>query len=494
MAAFDPAAIRYGLDFGTSNSALSVWLPKSAADSTPEVVLAPLDSGSRRPEIVPTVLYLGREGYHAIGQSAIAAYHRDNVGREAQLERVYDTDLINTYFGPEQLVSEVDVALPGRFFQALKSFLSDTGFDGTSVFGQPFSLDELIGIFLHTAKDRADRWLADTLAERGLMDEIVAAKGLSVGAVVLGRPVRWVGEDDGSVPPEEANRFAQARLRDAAVRAGFTEIHFQYEPVAAALAYEAQVAQGEEIVLVFDFGGGTLDTTLVRVHGGATQSGDRRGDILATSGRPIGGNTFDEEIMDKRLMKHFGQDIRYSDQHLALPHNIYNQIRSWYTIPLLQEKRVFDFLNEVAFAARNNPAARKQLRALDTLIRKNYGLPLFETIEAAKIALSDEWETEISMYHEAIAFTEPLSRLAFETTITYHLRQIERLIDETLAMAGIHADDVQAVLRTGGSSYIPAVQKILKQKFGFTKIRFQDAFANVASGLAVAAANGTWFD
>ena len=80
----------------------------------------------------------------------------------------------------------------------------------------------------------------------------------------------------------------------------------------------------------------------------------------------------------------------------------------------------------------------------------------------------------------------------FETIIAGYLRQIEKCLDETLEQAAIKPEQIGAVLRTGGSSYIPAVQRLLEKKFGRGKLRFQDAFSNVASGLGVAAAHGTW--
>jgi hypothetical chaperone protein len=248
------------------------------------------------------------------------------------------------------------------------------------------------------------------------------------------------------------------------------------------------MAQGEELVLVFDFGGGTLDTTLVRVSPQKINTGNRRDDILATSGRVIGGNLFDEEIMEHRLFKYFGETARYGEQKLALPNHIFVQLRSWYTIPALQERQIYSFLDTVSRAS----SGRKQIKALECLIRKNYGYALFQEIERAKVALSNEWETRLNFFQEAIAVDEHLSRINFETLIYSHLREIERCMDETLAQAGVKPEAVTAILRTGGSSYIPSVQKMLENKFGRRKLRFQDAFSNVAGGLGIAAARETW--
>ncbi len=223
---------------------------------------------------------------------------------------------------------------------------------------------------------------------------------------MLGRPVYFA---QGGV----GDKIAQERLRNAALLAGFKEVHFQYEPVAAALHYEKDLAVQEEIVLVFDFGGGTLDTTLIKVGLHPLVQGDRHEDILATNGRVIGGNTLDEEIMEKKLFKYFGESTRWSEQQLAMPNYIFSMLRHWYTIPNLQEQRLYTFLDDVSRFSNN----RKQIKALECLIRKNYGYALFQEIERAKVELSEKWETQISFYQELIAIDEFLSRLNFETII-----------------------------------------------------------------------------
>ena len=96
------------------------------------------------------------------------------------------------------------------------------------------------------------------------------------------------------------------RLRSAAKLAGFRDITFLYEPIGAALTYEAEIEK-EELAFVFDFGGGTLDFTVIRLDPSHTHNPDRLDDILAVGGVVVGGNTFDEDIMEKRLMNYFGK-------------------------------------------------------------------------------------------------------------------------------------------------------------------------------------------
>ena len=111
--------------------------------------------------------------------------------------------------------------------------------------------------------------------------------------------------------------------------------------------------------------------------------------------------------MEQKLFKYFGENSRYSEQRLNLPHHIFEMLRSWYTISSLQERAIYEFLDTVA----RHSDGRKQIKALECLIRKNYGYPLFQEIERAKTTLSDEWETRISFFQEAIAIDEFFSRV-----------------------------------------------------------------------------------
>ncbi|MFN8517552.1 MAG: Hsp70 family protein, partial [Chloroflexia bacterium] len=89
---------------------------------------------------------------------------------------------------------------------------------------------------------------------------------------------------------------------------------------------------------------------------------------------------------------------------------------------------------------------------------------------------------------EAIAINEPFTRGQFEGVINARVRQADRCLDEALNAAGIAPGQIDAVLRTGGSSSIPRIQKLLTDKFGAEKLQFQDAFTSVTTGLALSAA------
>jgi hypothetical chaperone protein len=445
---------RYGLDFGTSNSSIAI-------DDRGYIRVLPVDTHSPNPAVTSSVLFLDKQGGSFIGSEAIKLFIEKNTGRQIVRKRVTSGKLVDTPYGKELVQSDADVDMPGRFFQAIKSSLPNTLFEGTDVFGAFYTIEQLTAEVLRHLKSRADEKL-----------------GRQIDNVMMGRPV-FFSEN----PDQDA--LAQGRLEAAARLAGFKDIRFVYEPIGAALAYEDEL-RSEELAFVFDFGGGTLDFSVIRLGPGRAHKEDRKGDILAVGGLVVGGNTFDEEIMEKQLMKYFGANYSGATMtgvEIRLPNWILAHLRSWYTIPFLNEQDTIRFLNELKTAATRG---RKELGALLTLVEKNYGWNLFEEIEKAKIRLSEEFDAEIQFRRENIEIEEFLTRRRFEAIISGHLDAIDEGIDGTLQSAGIAAADVEVVLRTGGSALIPAVQKILENKFGEEKVQRQDVFTSVVRGLALA--------
>lgn len=436
-----------GFDFGTSNSALAV------VDEGGTPRLLTLDAARPDSTLIPTLLYIERDGTKHFGYGAIDAFVRLETGRTIVRQQVTTTREIDTVFGKEMVRIDMDVNLPGRFFQSLKSFLADSSYQGTNVFYHFYTIEELVALFLGELRRRAQEQL-----------------GRSIDRATIGRPVHWAENDP------EADDLARSRMVTALQAAGFEEVSFVAEPIAAGLHF-ARTLDRPQLVLVFDFGGGTLDVTAMRVGGDVRE-------VLSTAGIPLGGNTLDEDIMDGRLLKYFGEELKWGDQRLPMPRHILDTLRRWYTIPQLNDRRVLGFLDSLT----RETQSKRQVRALIALVRGNHGWPLFQEIERAKIGLSTVERESINYFAEAIAIHEPLTRRAFEALIGMRVRQAERCIDDTLAAAGIEAGEIDFMLRTGGSSTIPRFQRLLTEKFGAEKLRFQDAFISVATGLALSAA------
>ena len=445
-----PGEIAVGFDFGTSNSAIAVVEPSEARPR-----LLHLDRGNPESTLVPTLLYIEREGAIHLGQDAINAFVRLEAGRTTIRQQVVQEREIDTVFGREVVRFSIDVGQPGRFFQALKSYLADASYQGTDTFGQFRTLEDLITLFLAEMRRRAEE-----------------ATGRPIGRATIGRPVHWAENNP------DGDALALERMEAALAAAGFGEVTFVPEPIAAGLHFASTLPEAANVI-VFDFGGGTLDVTVMRVGGGARE-------VLATGGIPLGGNTLDEDIMDRRLLKYFGEDLRWGEQRLPMPRHILEAIRRWYTIPVLNDQRVINFLDSLTH--QTDRAAQRQVRALMALVRGNYGWPLFREIERAKIGLSRRERDQVAFFEEAIAIHEPITRKEFDALLGQRVRQAERCLDAALRDAGITPAQIDAVLRTGGSSGIPRFQRMLAEKFGEEKLRFQDAFTSVATGLALSAA------
>ncbi len=442
--------IAVGFDFGTSNSAIAVREPGADAPR-----LLHLDTSRPESTLVPTLLYIERDGAVHLGQGAINAFVRLEAGREIVRQQVAVEREIDTVFGRETVRFNIDVGQPGRFFQSLKSVLASSSYQGTDTFGQFRTIEELIALFLRAMRERAEEQI-----------------GGPIGRATIGRPVHWAENDP------EGDALALERMQTALTMAGFTEVDFVPEPIAAGLHF-GSILDEPKHVIVFDFGGGTLDVTVMRIGGGARE-------VLSTAGIPLGGNTLDEDIMDRRLIKYFGEDLRWGEQRLPMPRHIMEAVRRWYTIPILNDVRVLTFLDGLTH--QTDRAAQRQVRALVALVRGNHGWPLFREVERAKIGLSRHERDQIAFFEEAIAIHEPITRKEFDALIGARVRQAERCLDGALNAAGLTAARIDAVLRTGGSSTIPRFQRLLIEKFGEEKLRFQDAFTSVATGLALSAA------
>ncbi len=441
--------MRIGLDFGTTNSSAAIY-------DGQQLTLLPLDERSRNPSILRSTLFMTREGAAYIGREALDRFTEGNVGREIEYEWRYigDAEVTFAEFGTVQqaLYVKVEANAPGRLFQSLKTGLRDRSFKRTNVFGTFYTLEELIAIVLRMILERVEAMLPEP-----------------VSGIVVGRPVHY------SLDPQ-ADQLAFERMQAACELAGLPAVSFLEEPTAAALSY-AQTAANAEHVLVFDFGGGTLDVTVLRLDSAGRRT------FLATDGVPVGGDLLDQRLVMGRLLSHFGAGATIGPRRLPLPSHILDHLCEWQQIIELTQPHYLQIIDE-AIVIGDRP---HELRALRSLVSQNYGLPLYEAVEAAKLRLSEAPETVLSMHMGEIAFDEHIPRWDFERLIGPDVRAVERCIDRVLTSAGLTPAAIDIVLRTGGSSRVPRFVRMLASKFGAAKLRELDVFTGVASGLAVAA-------
>ncbi|MBN1936233.1 MAG: Hsp70 family protein, partial [Anaerolineae bacterium] len=348
---------------------------------------------------------------------------------------------------------KTDALTPGRLLRSLKSGLA-TGYEGTKIFDRYYALEDLLTVFLGEIRRRVEH-----------------ESGEQVDGVVLGRPVHFVGSAG-----EPDNQLAVERLAHAAQKAGFADVDFELEPVAAALHY-ALTLRGSQNILVFDLGGGTLDLTVMRVGEAGPPT------IFATGGLGIAGDVFDQRIIEGMLLDHLGRGSTWGDPPAPFPAQYTEALINWQTIPELNRPETLHFL-QLAQLTGSHP---KQIQALRSLIVNNYALRMVDEVERAKIALSDTFFTAIQLAGEDIDIWQPLARSQFEALIADETARVETCLQDTLIRSGLSAAEIDAVVRTGGSAQIPRFVHMLERIFGADKTVAADAFSSVTAGLAVRA-------
>ncbi len=413
--------IVFGIDFGTTNSALSVY-----RNGAVEVVA--VDDMHQAGKLMRSVLYFSEEHEIFAGNQAISKYVEDGAA--------------------------------GRFMQSIKTFLPSSSFQGTEIFGQRYAIDDLVAIILKKLKVRGE-----------------AHVGCTVDSVVLGRPVVFSTD-------AKKDAAAEQRLEQAARKAGFKHIWFQYEPVAAALAYEETLAAGQErVVLIGDFGGGTSDFSVIRVKGGAFDRADRRSDVLALGGVYVAGDKFDSQVMWDKVAQYFGRYARYKsmgkEEWIHMPASIIHTLCQWHRIPLLRTRSTREFIRTI----KRTSDARAALEHLEDIIEENYGFALFQAIEKAKCELSAAEMTRIRFSACDLNLDEGLEREEFEALNAENFRKIENCIDEVVAQSGLTSAQIDTVSLTGGTSKIPHIQQLFAARFGKNKAENRDAFTSVVHGL-----------
>jgi hypothetical chaperone protein len=333
--------------------------------------------------------------------------------------------------------------------QFIKTALRSEKYIGTQVFDRFYNLSDIISTYLQALKQRAEVVLQDEISE-----------------VTLGRPVKF-----SQVP--ELDQKAQNTLHQAALEAGFKQVNFELEPVAAALYYELSL-NNPQTVLIFDFGGGTLDLTIMRL-------GDpHHRTVYANGGISIAGSDFDRAIIQKRMLQHFGKGLVQHEPEIL---NLINTIPDWAALPELSTPRARTEL-ERAIQAGQAPV---RLKALESLIFNDLAFSFYNMVEATKITLSSLGVAVARMKEKDLDIWELYTRTQFEKDIQEHREQIEGVLLDTIAASGMEPDQIDAVVKTGGSSNIPVFSEMLGRIFGSDKVKSSDVFNSVTAGLAIKA-------
>jgi hypothetical chaperone protein len=435
-----------GLDFGTSNSGVAVYDGR-------QLNILPLDPESPAPGVIKTVLYITREYQHYVGQQAINVYYRDNIDRPRRFVKKWIGEADFTggeLFYVRDIYMEVDELTPGRLLQYIKTGLRSKGYSGTRVFDRFYSIQEIISLYLSELKTRSE-----------------AILGEPIRGVTLGRPVHFFDHDP------VLDRQSQETLRLAALQAGFEQVDFEFEPIAAALYYETSLSKPQN-VLIFDFGGGTLDITIMRLG----DPGNRT--VYATGGIGIAGSDFDRIIIQKQMLEHFGKGRFPDDPRIE---TLIDALAEWEVLPELSTPTVRTLLRKT-MPTSSVPA---RLKALESIIYNDLAFSFYNKVETAKIQLSGQSAGLFRMEESDIHIWELLTRRRFDQDIEEPADQIRQCVLDTIARSGLGVYDIDAAIKTGGSSNIPFFSEMLEDIFGQGHVVEANTFGSVTAGLALKA-------
>ena len=417
------------IDFGTSNSAVAV--PDGAA-----MRLIELEPGFRT---MPTAVFYPVES-DARGRAAPAPCE----------------------FGRAAIAAYVD-GIDGRLMRSMKSILGSSLVEQTTDVGggRGVRFLDIVATYLHHLKKCAE-----------------AAANAPVDRAVVGRPVYFVDDD------AARDARAEAALRSAAASAGFREVVFQYEPIAAAFDHEQAVTR-EEKVLVADIGGGTSDFSLVRVGPERRAKVDRRADILANHGVHVAGTDFDRRIELASILPLFGYGAHGPSIDGAppreVPSAVYFDLATWHLInTVYNPQRVVELRGMRSFYA---DAA--QHRRLMTVVSEHYGHDLVARAEAAKIAVAGGGRSSIDLDHVEAGLASGLDEAEAARALDGDLDRIVAAARVTVAQAGLAAGAVDALYLTGGSTGLDILSERLRAAFPGARLVRGDRFASVATGLAL---------
>jgi hypothetical chaperone protein len=361
--------------------------------------------------------------------------------------------------GPQALERAIAAESGERFIQSFKTHLASRIFSEARLFGQKVTIEEMTAIFL-----------------RHLFEAQGGTEVAQGAFLCAGRPVVFAGER----PDAE---LAQRRLSDAYVAAGLGQADFAFEPLGAAY-WHARNLKRDETVLVADFGGGTSDFALLHF---SQSSHGLEAEALAHGGCGVAGDTFDYRLIDHVISPRLGKGASYRslEKILPLPAYFHAAFAQWHHISWLKSAKTLDELRRFAECSERGG----ELEALAELIEMDLGFELYQTVGAAKAALSSATEAPLRFCRGGVKIDAQVTRREFESWIAPDLARIEAALDETLAAAKWDAERIDAVFMTGGTSHIPALRAIFEQRFGASKLHFDNPFQSVAAGLALLAAD-----
>ncbi len=393
---------KYGIDFGTTNSSIALRYDAEGKGIVTNNLFR-VDSESKEEVLLPTSIYVDADGNESAGTMAQSDYTDDEVDIEKRL--IPKIKLLLDEEKKDSMVAKVGI--------------------------KEYYISDLIAIVLKKLKQKADR------------DHFVDISGMIFG-----------------VPVDYDDNCKMVMLK-ACYKAGFystmdevvENVEFVSEPVAVALDYGVDL-QREKTIFVFDFGGGTCDSTIVQLKAQKNGTPKYPHDVLYKSRITLGGERFTELFFKNAFLTKFGKE-RFAKEFMY-PEDI-SVDDLW--LALREDQLGVVFIREL-------DDAKKKL-SIDDEIRFTFDRPDYKRSPHIRVTLTRE---------------------DFESAIAVTFEEIEQVIAETFSGAQMRAEDIQEVLLAGGSSLIPAIKELVCKHFERSIVRdpSNNALFSIVKGLAVA--------
>ncbi|MEZ8142929.1 molecular chaperone [Enterovibrio sp. FF113] len=439
-----------GFDYGTANCSVAV-----IENGVPR--LLPLEGDS--PFIPSTLCAPTREAVSEYLWRHFSIKPNDPVGEQLlrravafNREEGIDIEPGDLRFGRSALATYLEDPEEVYYVKSPKSFLGATGLRDVQV----SFFEDLVCAMMANIKQQA---------EANLQDDILQA--------VIGRPVNFQGSGG-----EKANQQAESILTAAAKRAGFKDVLFQFEPVAAGLEYESTLRQ-DSTVLVVDIGGGTTDCSLIQMGPSWRNQEDRHASLLGHSGCRVGGNDLDIHLAFDQLMPLFGKGSTLQ-RGIDMP-----VTQFWNPIAINNVVAQSDFYasanRKVLEQLMRDASEPEKIARLINVHRETLGYQIVRGAEEAKILLSEQPTTQVTLPMVGEQLNVDINTEQLADAIVKPVTKITELVTEALAQAQIKPD---AIFMTGGSARSPILRALLETTLPGVPIVAGDYFGSVTSGLA----------
>ena len=246
--------------------------------------------------------------------------------------------------------------------------------------------------------------------------------------------------------PQEFSPIQNKEIREAANEAGFTDIELQTEPVAAAVAYGLELTENQNI-LIYDFGGGTFDVTILGISDGNFNR-------IASGGDPkLGGEDFTQALIDDFKIKLASGEILPNDEE-------------------------FDMESEETSGLSHEEFIKNELN-------------IWKACEDIKcnLSYSESEEKNISLFitpgGEPRDVTYELTRSEFKEITAELIVRARKALDDTLKKANFRRDQIDVIILAGGTSTIPFIAKFVEDYFGKKPYSDRDPATLIAEGAAL---------